>query len=205
MSAPVKERPILFNAAMMRALLAGKKTQTRRLVKPQPLADHSPLVDIALDRSGAKVGVAVWWLDSENHHDGATMCPCGMPGDRLWVREAFNDDRAETIYRADGGMPADWFDAGSKWRPSIFMPRARSRIALEVTGVRVERVGAISEADAAAEGVSPPQRTPGDMRDMAHRLAFADLWISINGAASWKLNPFVWVVEFKEIACLRRE
>jgi hypothetical protein len=196
----VKERGILFSAPMVRALLAGTKTQTRRVVKPRDLA----------------------WMDEHQglrERDNALRCPHGKPGDRLWVRETFSDDRAETIYRADGGMPADWFDAGSKWRPSIFMPRALSRITLDIVGVRVERLQDISEADAIAEGCATEEvvsdydgaviKVPAEIPhpsgvgwqgwDTALDW-YADLWESINGPGSWDANPWVWVVEFKRAA-----
>lgn len=201
------ERGILFSAPMVRALLAGRKTQTRRAVKPHRADDAFVLV-------GQEDGS--WW--PYRSPDGESMvmgdgceypfsCPYGAPGNRLWVRETFNDDRGETIYRADGGMPADWFDAGSKWRPSIFMPRAASRITLEVTEVRVERLQDISEADAIAEGVVEHQTLrPGTRAcnidgGMMHACGpvpvYRWLWESINGPGSWELNPWVWAVSFR--------
>ncbi len=150
------ERPILFSAPMIRAVLLGTKTQTRRTLRVQPPA--------------GTFQVSTWHHPDPRPHffswqelphqtamiadDWAYPCLYGATGDRLWVREAFNDDRAEIIYRADGGLPGDWCDAGSRWRPSIHMPRAASRITLEVTEVRVERLQDISEADAIAEGIA---------------------------------------------------
>lgn len=188
------ERPILFSGAMVRAILDGKKTQTRRVVKPQPPAD---------------------WVPSPWPYDGAAWsdrrCPYGAPGDRLWVRETWApispDEERRPIrecrieYRADtsaarpGGWDEDTDDPeAARWRPSIHMPRWASRLTLEVTGVRVERVQDISEDDARAEGVYPYADNP--------RRFFQELWNSINGARGygWNSNPWVWVVEFRRVA-----
>jgi hypothetical protein len=180
----VKERPILFSAPMVRALLAGTKTQTRRAWRVQPPA-----------------GVPVGWVPGE------TKQPYGWPGDRLWVRETFCDDWKDSrglLYRADAGMDADMFDAGCKWRPSIHMPRAASRITLEVTGVRVERLRWISEVDALAEGITWSDRFQGyHVEDGTHfhcddpRQSYFSLWEAINGPGSVEANPWVWVVEFR--------
>lgn len=159
-----RERPIMFSAPMVRAILAGRKTQTRRVVRflpPRP-------------------------------------CPYGVPGDRLWVRETWCadglDDGSAPLYhfRADGDH-----DPEATWRPSIFMPRTACRIVLDVTGVRIERVQDISEADAKAEG---PELLPDPMQDTPRRWrdSYRTLWDSINGKrAPWDSNPWVWVVEFK--------
>lgn len=171
------ERPILFSAPMVRALLAGSKTQTRRLVKFQ----------------GKDLET---FLGLKNQ---AACCPYGQPGDRLWVRETFSDDWCEyghpVQYRADGELDSDMFDAGVKWRPSIHMPRLASRITLEVTGVRVEQLQDISRGEAMAEGCPFPNMSHGD----DPRRWYADLWEQINGDGSWEANPWVWVVEFKKI------
>jgi hypothetical protein len=195
------ERPILFSAPMVRALLAGTKTQTRRAVKPQPVQQ----------REGWS-----WWskaLGAGHLHTAADAmvrlmepyCPYGAPGDRLWVRETWarDDEDAALFYRADvgtGNEADDWqhnIDVGAsgyRWRPSIHMPRAASRITLEITAVRVERLQDISEADAFAEGI------PGNLLHRAQGWApraYRLLWEQINGAGSWDANPWVWVVEFR--------
>lgn len=200
----MKERPILFSAPMVRALLAGTKTQTRRLVKP---------ADAAL------LNTAFFYADCERFRDldhepaqyvGLT-CPYGAPGDRLWVRETFmyREKHDRYYYRADHPVQDPYAHNG--WKPSIHMPRKASRITLEVTGVRVERLQAITDADAKAEGVqpfecvAPEQVIPGPgfdgarLGDQPHRLPFADLWRSINGPESWDENPWVWVVVFKRV------
>ena len=226
----MKERPILFSAPMVRAILAGTKTQTRRVVKPVGKDEGFVLQDY---------GDGFWPYRSEDgesgfyrDRDGYDMeerikCPYGKTGDRLWVREAFAIV-PRTAYRCSEGVqqtlrPDDDHDAaiyregwvrskgGFRWRPSIHMPRWASRITLEITGVRVERLQDISEADCWAEGVEQVMHdfTKESQIDMAYRLGlciddakplYAQLWESINGPGSWEANPWVWVVEFKGVA-----
>ena len=191
----MKERPILFSAPMVRALLAGTKTQTRRTCNHPGLKDLSYIVNCG---DG-------WWGDEEG--DFQARCPYGQPGDRLWVREAFAIV-PRTAYRCSEGVqqtlrPDDDHDAaiyregwvrskgGFRWRPSIHMPRWASHITLEVTGVRVERLQDISEADAISEG------TPFPCGGWVG--GYQKLWESIHGPGSWDLNPWVWVVEFKRV------
>jgi hypothetical protein len=203
----MKERPILFSASMVRAILDGTKTQTRRVVKPSRGRPIEFLGGGGLDGPDWN-NPECWgyeWQDSASFvtlkadpmemHQYTYPCPYGQPGDRLWVREAFCDDWKEErgfVYRADGGFDGEMTDAGCKWRPSIHMPRAASRITLEVTGVRVERLQDISEADAQAEGCADVDYSAG----RTYRHAYRDLWESINGEGAWSLNPWVWVVSF---------
>ena len=168
----MKERPIIFSAEMVQAILDGRKTQTRRVMKVPP-------------REINGVGIV---YESDK-------CPYGQPGNRLWVRETWAywgsiETPEAIIYRTDGDK------AGVRWRPSIYMPRKYSRITLEVTGVRVERVQDISHRDALAEGVSYDV----SQDDGAPVPRFQKLWDSINAKRgySWDKNPWVWVVEFKE-------
>ena len=190
---------------MVLALLAGTKTQTRRTCNHPGLKDLSYIVNCG---DG-------WWGDEEG--DFQARCPYGQPGDRLWVRETWQavsgNDRARHIMthpRPDRG----WLEYAAtpradepayKWRPSIHMPRWASRITLEVTGVRVERLQDISEADARSEG-APPSHPSIDRisREFGYadfpRSWYGQLWESINGPGSWDLNPWVWVVEFKGVA-----
>ncbi|WP_130952324.1 hypothetical protein [Klebsiella pneumoniae] len=205
----MKERGLIFNGEMVRAILDGRKTQTRRTVKPQP------------DEDGlAKVTNGPWVDSSERNY----RCPFGAAGDRIWVRETFCpvDDTQYggekwVDYRAtpkfEESHPAGWDSAPNdaealKWRPSIHMPRWASRILLEITDVRVERLNAISEEDATAEGVPPAGSllpdypgtflTPkGDFATA--KVAFQRLWESIYGAENWQANPWVWVIEFKRV------
>lgn len=188
----MKERPILFSAPMVRALLEGRKTQTRRIMKYQP-SETPDVFKSSLNKSMSKpVMVAMW-------NDGCCIFPHGMPGDGLWVRETFgnietlNGDK-EIVYRADG-----WKDNTGhfKWKPSIFMPRRASRILLEITEVRVERLHDITPLDAMAEGVEGKGKNKDIVPDNGWRMGYAGIWESINGAGSWDANPWVWVITFK--------
>ncbi len=205
----MKEHPILFSAPMVRAILEGRKTVTRRAVKFNIAGRIGPLSN-------------QWHVDSPG---AVAACPYGQPGDRLWARETwqyfgFSDEGEPCIcYLADHGREwprvpqseadkvdciwADLSDPGNfsisdracdnRWRPSIHMPRWASRITLEITGVRVERLQDIGADDAWSEGIPhSPDVNP------IHE--FEELWTSINGAGSWKANPWVWVVEFKRIS-----
>ncbi len=243
----MKERPILFSAPMVRAILEGRKTQTRRVVQSVGSDDGFVLLDHG---NG-------WWPyrsdDGErsfhtvkrngNYYQDETphSCPYGKYGDRLWVREtwrigAWDENRCAFALDYCDGPRKQWIDvpdpccddgelfnrlwqqstddalaAGIKsdhngnfkwepgqspcrWRPSIHMPRWASRITLEVTGVRVERLNDISGADAVAEGVK--SRLPDNGIAQSE---FAGLWESINGKGSWYANPWVWVIEFKMV------
>jgi hypothetical protein len=201
------DRPILFSAPMVRALLAGTKTQTRRVVKPQP--DIVRLEPITAEITSGFVAKKTPEDERHGRLGKIIRCPHGLPGDRLWVREAWSGDKHRVDYRADGESRHDRMVGG--WRPSIHMPRWASRITLEVTGVRVERLQDISEADAKAEGVKPREvrqfwlyGASAEKRAQPYRQAAVDpyreLWESINGAGSWNANPWVWVVEFKMAA-----
>lgn len=204
----MKERPILFSAPMVRALLAGTKTQTRRIVSPR----HLKFLELP-----ASEMIQRW---------GARPRPYGGVGDRLWVRETWGNTGAgvwtvadarsrlgggETVYRADGERP------GCGWFPSIHMPREFSRLLLEITEVRVQRLQEISYEDALAEGIidgaafcaqGDPERrhefTGETSEETARRLewpqrAYRNLWESINGAGSWDANAWVWAITFKRV------
>ena len=198
----MKERPILFSGPMVRAILAGTKTQTRRLVR-------LPAHDWAL--SGIPEFLAVG--------------PFGARGDRLWVREAWQVDAprdgswADTMFYGDRISPLDWiperyrtpahvlhratWDDGTRstalwWRPSIHMPRWASRLTLEVTEVRVQRLQDISEEDAKAEGVEMIDGDPTPPEWWSYRQEFGHLWDSLNAKrAPWDSNPWVWAVSFR--------
>jgi hypothetical protein len=219
----MKERPILFSAPMVRAILAGQKTQTRRIVKPVRGFEHHNICrpDMMAD------SWSVWWHGGVTDRVGCSQdCPYGKPGDRLWVRETWRTrdcfDKtspsgiaakaeaagfrpgAPIIYEADG-FDRTWgdndagdFGAAGKIRQSIFMPRWASRITLEITAVRVERLQEITEGDALAEGVdwrAVENSHLGNVR----RSHFTALWESINGKDSWTSNPWVWVISVKQI------
>lgn len=180
------ERPILFSGPMVRAILADTKTQTRRVVRWPVLGPSD----------GRKRRV---YTESDAAEVNATprLCPYGSPGDDLWVRETWRADDFDppgTIYAADHPELLDDVRGIIRWRPSIHMPRNRSRITLRVASVRVERLHAITEDDARAEGVLT---VDGLLSAMTPRERFACLWREINGGrASWDANPWVWRVEF---------
>ncbi len=165
-------------------------------MNPQPHSKH-------LGYMAVEVGALLNGPDYPDGDRDFVQCPFGTVGDRLWVREAWQAVDADcrvvsgrleqnqypnAFYKADGPNPC-------KWRPSIHMPRWASRITLEITGVRVERLNDISEADAIAEGC----QCAGFPASLTNRGAFAKLWQSINGDDSWAANPWVWVVEFRRV------
>lgn len=209
----MKERPILFSGPMVRALIAGTKTQTRRLAKFLPYHEGLNLQASSLVLGNYCTGSpkSGWVLRSKQgscwtDRTKPLHCPYGMPGDRLWVKETFSDhgafgDTGRKAYRAD--IPDGKEPHGLHWKPSIFCTRAASRITLEVTAVRVERLNSISEADAIAEGVDingavgyvPASESMGPAR-----YQYANLWSDINGAGSWDANPWVWVVGFRRVS-----
>ena len=212
-----RERPILFSGPMIRAILEGRKTQTRRVVTSiagkgrirELHRSDTPGYDLAFRDSCGR------WNDMR-FADVAARSPFGVPGDRLWVRETWcfahpeYHDQAEGVRRGDRPVRDEmpwWCHYAAtdddvdepKWSPSIHMPRWASRLTLRVTSVRVERVQDISEADARAEGVTPfPHDPEGDCwTDGKHRTAFEHLWGAINGWESWRDNPWVWAVGFE--------
>lgn len=213
----MKERPILFSAPMVRAILAGDKTQTRRVVKPQPYVDA--------------MGNACWkgWNYGQTINgtprfdtlaspipDSRTkrvLCPFGKPGDRLWVRETWFDcltertdaqrcTREEIYYRADGTPCFEGEEDLICWRSSIHMPRWASRLVLEITEVRVHRLQDISQDDAYAEGFQWGEkvRLKGGWDKVwttTPLSGFRDIWEKLHGADAWAQNPWVWAITFK--------
>lgn len=211
----MKERPILFSAPMVRAILAGTKTQTRRVVRKQFAPDAIVAEVGATTPEGWQVSghSGLWWADAGACLDDAVRCPYGQPGDQLWVREAWDflpdsagdePNAALIVYWATGSserrLVPDGFKSllygHEKRRPSIHMPRWACRITLEVTDVRVERLQSISIGDCIAEGI--PRGGP-ENPDGIERREYRKLWECINGPGSWDANPWVWVVSFKRI------
>lgn len=199
----MREKAILFSDEMVRAIIDGAKTQTRRLVKPQPVIVGRPgsVKDIAWP--GLGVSHTLTSVQSNAPSWFMVHCPYGKSGDRLWVRETWGDMALEGYepvyaYRADPEGEEGWgLPPGFKWHRSIFMPRAASRITLEVTDIRVERLQAISEEDAEAEGFTGDHRAD---RDIDAAQEYRALWDKINGKrASWESNPWVWVIGFRRI------
>jgi hypothetical protein len=260
----IKERPILFSAPMVRSILDGTKTQTRRIIKPQPpempvpnchpshkQKHAAPYLDAYCGGQRTEKnprghsGEWCWWQVDDQACPPNFKCKFGVPGDRLWVRETWAkttnvdgqmdwpgrphirlkdaDDGDEPfeaiIYRADGEWEwcdGDGFRSGkSYWRPSIYMPRAASRILLEITDIRVERLQDITEDDAVAEGLHIFKEGDGNLYYSAlsddwfgdfekwhldPRDAYHALWESINGPDSWDASPFVWVLNLRNIS-----
>lgn len=213
----MKEHPILFSGEMVRAILDGRKTQTRRAVKPQPVKRG------AFWEFPWGAGCSLDHMPVVPGHATAAACPYGQPGDRLWVRETwglFNDwgfcdtslvgvqeepEEWSLSYRADHLDQANGDGPHTPvWRPSIHMPRWASRITLEIVSVRVERLQEISEADAAAEGARCADPATGrevlfDKGMGSYRLHFRSIWQSINGPESWAANPWVWCITFRRV------
>ena len=197
----MKEHPILFSGPLVRAILSGKKTQTRRLMRSPRGGGWTPAGPII--RTAADL--ADPWFRWERKQSFAELefldvrCPYGKPGDRLWVRETFSfgpGGQGDIRYRAYG-------ENGEGWTPSIHMPRWASRIDLEVTEVRVQRLLEITEEDAQAEGVRghPLGRAALDANG-THKGAFLAVWEAINGTrpgGSIADNPWVWAVSFKRV------
>jgi len=202
----MKERPTLFSGSMVRAILEGRKTQTRRVINPQPEGHRDGAWRM---ETGAPYPIAAFcfWHDIvEEKPDEEVACPYGAECDRLWVRETWRAIPLGGIkYRADGT------ETGAHWKPSIFMPRWASRITLEITDVRVQRVQDISTDDVIAEGVDVfsslpvllPRKLSGEKLDhLAHEIAvslYKKLWDSINAKRGygWDANPWVWAITFK--------
>lgn len=213
------ERPILFSAPMVRAILEGRKTQTRRKMSVQPWPNAT-----------VEVGpYHLHWID-RNGGDVGLRCPYGALGDHLWVRETvayganyhvaykadsvcgvwcWNGDGQPVfvphgnILEGDGGALVGNYGLakyGARWRPSIHMPRWASRITLRITDIRVERLQDISEDDARAEGCDPARWIDEtDVGMEGYREGFARLWNKINGPGAWDVNPWVWVVSFERV------
>jgi hypothetical protein len=220
-----KERPILFSGPMVRAILQGRKTQTRRIVKGDPATVISNI-----RTRDEKVIIPEWWF---------SYCPYGQPGDRLWVRETFYQfghwESVPGVKTKTGRMKWRFvahndfvlYDAPDEFRkgrhhkdPATpawhkrlgrFMPRWASRITLEITGVRAERLNDISNEDCVAEGITAigkgvrmpdgryAQAGRYETKASTVRQLYSELWESINGPGSWGVNPWVWVVEFKRV------
>ena len=233
----MRERGIHFNSEMVRAVMEGRKVQTRRIMKVQPESHQFGLLRITDSTKRGDIGKYHWAESNATgvHTRSALFsCPFGAVGDRLWVRETWQCTSFETneyghvegvdymrqisvikpnspawgvSYKANGFDTDDAEERGFPWRPSIHMPRWASRITLEITGVRVERLQAVSEADAQAEGVQllsggfwrHYQPNEWTQFQLSARGSFATLWNFIYGDGSFQANPWVWVIEFKRV------
>lgn len=199
----MKETGLMFKAPLVRAILEGRKTQTRRIVKRLPLR-------INRETNAMEVDVA----NIENGEFAKRVpCPMGKPGDRLYVREAHahHPQFAQMAFRADGEEfeDADGFLWEPKWTPAIHMKKEDARIWLEITGVRVEHLQQITEADAKAEGVQPwpcdhPRRSCADIgcNGPDYLAGFRHIWESTGG--DWNADPWLWVIDFKTISTTGR-
>ncbi|MDX7989188.1 hypothetical protein FE392_18045 [Xenorhabdus sp. 12] len=225
----MKERPIIFNGDMVRAILSGRKTQTRRPIPDWQLPKHYPDNEhsnkwMAIAQRHPRYGFAVFGETEElcaKELEEAISCPCGNKLEHLWVRETFQFGlctKSTLAYRATHKSEdlEDGWREPVKWRPSIHMPRWASRITLEITNVRVERLKDISEQDAISEGMQftdygknhfNQQRNGWSWQETTHhdeclstaRFAFGNLWESNYGEYSWDANPWVWVIDFRRI------
>ena len=199
-----KEHPIIFSTSMVQAILEGRKTMTRRIVK-EPYQSYQVVTK------------HITSCEFDFHYNQGvgqfTACPYGKPGDRLWVRETFCNtydhfmDRWEPLYKADGNIIID-DDGPVKWKPSIHMPRTAARINLLITNIRVERLRNISESDSIKEGIELLDErgwknyNTSDQRCQhlsSPYSSFESLWRKIYGNDSWHLNPWVWVIEFRRV------
>lgn len=222
----MKERGIIFNTEMVRAIIDGRKTQTRRVMKSQPVPSKTKDGDYWFPCNKIQSMVHVSDFIPGNgavvdmHEFYSSCCPYGGVGDRLWVRETFQvglcteSSFAYNATHSPSDLEEGWNEV-IKWKPSIHMPRWASRITLEITDVRVEQLNHISEEDSKAEGIrmiddnfgnGPAycDYTLADLDDHAEWYnrasdSFISLWQSIYGAESWLNNPWVWVIEFKRV------
>lgn len=206
----MKQRPILFSTPMVQAILEGRKTMTRRVVKPQPVdmmyEDENELVGLSEGKS------AVMCAGLQQ----VIQCPYGKPGDILWVRETWGNYGVKYgyyIYKTITAALNEEFVKTrlyqGRWKPSIHMPKEACRLYLRITDVRIERLQDISEADAIAEGIETDNKGHYKCYEKNVGLSefeletpfwsFSSLWTSINGSESWESNPWVWVIEFKRI------
>lgn len=218
----MKERPILLNAEMVRAVLDGRKTQTRRIIQSpaknmqatgQKVIDYREPGDKWYgDHVFSMRNQSGTWCDYTKEQFLA-KCLFGAVGDRLWVRETFGFEirsvggspHEQLVYRASKPDAVRFYDCNGKpspmkWTPSLHMRRKYSRITLEIIGVRVERLNSMTEQDAIAEGCSGGHNSiPGYHYSATPHEHFHHVWQSIYGEESWQANPWVWVIEFKRV------
>lgn len=206
-SMEMKEHPIIFSGEMVKAILECRKTQTRRVIKPQPTMPKSDC-KVYVDRYNKSDRWAFWLPNNRMTEPRTWHCPNGQISDRLWVRETFSNHPIDGYYYKATDPLTDSIEYGCCWKPSIHMPRAASRIALEIINIRVERVQEITDTDAKAEGIEIWMEAQGEktfnlrnQRLSLKQLAFSYLWDSINAKRGfgWDKNPWIWVIEFKKI------
>lgn len=214
-----KERPILFSTEMVNAIFNGDKTQTRRIINPQPVVgDNFWRWDGKKPKAKYNTGaVCVSGYNVLPSNDNAVLinqCPYGKIGDVLWVRETHKKIQGGFMYKANPMLIKKTQSLGptitgdARWKPSIHMPKSACRLWLEIVNVRVQKLNDINDLDAKSEGIN---KMLGYYRDYnskysglaAHifmpKQSFISLWQKINGEESWSLNPWVWVITFKKI------
>lgn len=199
----MKETGLMFKAPLVRSILSGQKTQTRRIVKPTPADDQELTTIVPL--GGRPYAFSHERIDPQNLRRIRWECPMGHPGDLIYVRETFSQhpEWGQLAFRADGEEfeDADGWLWEPKWKPAIHMPKELARIWLEITGVRVERLQEITPDNCIAEGAWPvEQRELGRGHEAVS--AFRELWESTGG--DWAANPWVWVVDFKVLSTTGR-
>lgn len=208
----MKTKPILFSTEMVQAILEGRKTQTRRVVKPQFKEGYTPKIYKGNDER--------WHVESRKSRTELEFIDWNVlqKGTILWVRETWFSTRSDNKelleigytghikYKADNNYDPVKDCVGRSWKPSIYMPKSAARIFLKITNVRVERLNNISEYDAICEGVELLKSTNKyrDYEDCHNhfnhaRISFASLWNSINTKLTWRSNPWVWVIEFERV------
>lgn len=211
MTTKVKERPILMHGRSTRNILAKRKTQTRRIVKPQPPENCCELDNVG-DNEWETLHYVAMGRDQRGHI-GYIKCPFGQPGDRLWVRETIQINGYLDLYYATDNKavmaepPYEWSYRGGEWKglmPCIHMPRWASRLLLEITSIRIERIQDISEDDAKAEGANSVWMGPDAFDNLmpgrnSYREGFYPLWNETYGEGVWERNDWVWVIEFKVV------
>jgi hypothetical protein len=202
----MKERPILFSTPMVQAILDGRKTMTRRIIKSNHesglfqvnTAQYEP------DFPGYYHNRSVNSIDWDESFYKTIICPYGSIGDILWVRETWQWDwvgvlRKNKVYFYKATTTNEFLASGEKWRPSIFMPKEACRLRLQITDIGVERVQDISEEDAKAEGALKMHIDDLGQTWETHKRGFESLWQKINGPESWEANPWAWVISFETI------
>lgn len=198
----MKERGIIFNTEMVKAIIDGRKTQTRRPIKPQPVIHLAPPCN---PNYNVVCGIHLWKEGNQPNKGMMECSPFGQIGDILYVRETWhttyneNNDKWDSIYKADSKI---WIDEDGpiKWKPSIHMPKTRARIFLEIINIRVEKLKGLTEEDAIKEGFKSTAVLTEDKLDYYGLYAFehfAEAWNNIYN--NWYNNPWVWIIEFKRI------
>ena len=207
----IKTTPMIFNTEMVRALLAGNKARTRRIVKPQPfVSDVFPSWVFPATKKEAKEGAGLFYPNSKS--SVLARCPFGKAGDLIYVRETSGEiirqvgstPHKKSVFKADSPNAVEYYDCNGKpgpavkWKPSIHMPRWASRLTLKINSVRVERIQDISEADAKKEGISFLRNAPDCDETLTEKQLFGFLWDSVY-PESWNKNEWVWVIGFEVI------